>query len=145
MLKQGQSQAGFSLIEVLVALVILSIGVLGVAGLQIVALAQSAESNRQGLAALHLQSAADSLLIGEDYNNVVSALNDALATGEQLGTDGCVGSNNNQHVSITPDPNGEYTLYTIEIGWLPTDADNADSEEDDDGCARISREVRVNA
>ena len=145
MLKQGQSQAGFSLIEVLVALVILSIGVLGVAGLQIVALAQSAESNRQGLAALHLQSASDSLLIGEDYNSVSNALNDALSVGDQLGAEGCVGDGNDQHVSITPSANGEYTLYTIEIGWLRADADNSEGAEDDDGCARISREVRVNA
>ena len=142
MLKQRQTEAGFSLIEVLVALVILAIGVLGVAGLQIAALSQSAESNRQGLAALHLQSAADSLLMGESKSEVQDMLNDVLDDAFQLGQ-GCANdSDNHVHIAGTSD-NGS-TLYSIQIGWIPQDADAVGDAVNDDGCVVVTREVRVN-
>lgn len=140
MLKQRQTEAGFSLIEVLVAVVILSIGVLGVAGLQLVSLKQSEESTRQGLVALHLQSAADTLRIGERREDVEGDLNEALSEQAQLGAP----CNNNDFVSISPvtNPDG----YSIEIRWAARENrgnGEASSEANQDDCVVRRRVVRA--
>lgn len=50
---------GFTLIEVLVAVIVLAIGLLGVAGLQTVSMQQTAASDSRSIAILHAQTMAE--------------------------------------------------------------------------------------
>ncbi|MGH8302669.1 MAG: type IV pilus modification PilV family protein, partial [Steroidobacteraceae bacterium] len=52
---------GFSLIEVLVALIVLSVGLLGIAKMEALALASNAVAGRRALAAIEAASLADSM------------------------------------------------------------------------------------
>lgn len=54
---------GFTLIEVLVALLILAIGLLGVAGVQLVSMQQTANANLRTQATLHAQDMAERIRI----------------------------------------------------------------------------------
>jgi len=52
-------ESGFSMIEVLVALLVLAIGLLGVAGVQLLSMQQTANSTLRSEATLYAQTAAD--------------------------------------------------------------------------------------
>jgi type IV pilus assembly protein PilV len=58
---------GYSLLEVLVALVIISIGVLGIAAMQATALAGTHSSQSESLAAIEARSLADAMLANGGY------------------------------------------------------------------------------
>lgn len=58
---------GFSLLEVLVALIVLSVGLLGIAKMQALALSSTAVSTRRALAALEADSLADSMHVDRGY------------------------------------------------------------------------------
>lgn len=58
---------GFSLIEVLVALIVLSVGLLGIAKMQALALSSTAVATRRALAAIEAASLADSMHVNRGY------------------------------------------------------------------------------
>lgn len=58
---------GFSLLEVLVALIVLSVGLLGIAKMQALALSSTAVSTRRALAALEADSLAGSMHVNRGY------------------------------------------------------------------------------
>lgn len=77
----SRGQRGLSLIEVLVAVVILAIGLLGVAGVQVVSLQQTNNANIRTVANLHAQEVAELLRVngGQALANAeMTALNTRL-------------------------------------------------------------------
>ncbi len=58
---------GFSLIEVLVALIVLSVGLLGIAKMEALALSSTAVSSRRALAAIEAASLADAMHVNRGY------------------------------------------------------------------------------
>ena len=94
-IKNGINDRGFSLLEVVVALGIFSIGILAIAGLQITATSGNAKARFATEAATHAQDVAERLLV-LDYDH------DAPSTEFQLGT------------TILPDPpGGRYDIRYI--------------------------------
>lgn len=63
----GSRQEGFSLIEVLVALVVIAIGLLGIAKMQVLALTETANASRRSIAAIEAASLAASMHANNDY------------------------------------------------------------------------------
>lgn len=63
MLKNNSTQAGMSLIESMIALVIISVGLLGIAALQIVALQQSSSSQWHSKAVWYSYEMSDRILV----------------------------------------------------------------------------------
>lgn len=63
----SRSRAGFSLVEVMVALAIVSIGLLGIAKMQALALSSTGESKMRALAALEAASLASTMQADRDY------------------------------------------------------------------------------
>jgi len=96
-LKDGINNKGFSLLEVVVALGIFSIGILAIAGLQITATSGNAKARFATEAATHAQDVAERLLV-LDYDH------DAPSTEFQVGT------------TVLPDPpGGRYKIrYTVQ-------------------------------
>ena len=68
---------GFSLVEVLVALIVLSVGLLGIAKMQALALASTSVASKRALAAVEAQSLADSMHVNRGFwaNTNASGLN----------------------------------------------------------------------
>lgn len=62
-----RASAGFSLVEVLVALIVISIGLLGIAKLQAVALSSSSTAGKRSLAAIQAASLASSMHADRAY------------------------------------------------------------------------------
>jgi type IV pilus assembly protein PilV len=58
---------GFSLVEVLVALIVLSVGLLGIAKMEALALSSTAVSSRRALAAIEAASLADTMHVNRGY------------------------------------------------------------------------------
>ena len=67
MLKKASSQLGFSLLEVLVALVVLSVGLLGVVKLESVAYSSTNVASKRSIAALEASSLAASMHVNRGY------------------------------------------------------------------------------
>lgn len=59
--------AGFSLIEVLVALIVLSVGLLGIAKMEALALSSTSVASQRSLAAIEAASLADSMHVNRGY------------------------------------------------------------------------------
>jgi len=90
-----RSAAGFSLIEVMVALIIVSIGLLGIAKLQAVALSSTGTAGKRSLAAVEAASIASAMRADRTYwskpgapitttlqgNSIASSSDGALVTG----------------------------------------------------------------
>ena len=55
----GAGERGFTLIEILIAVIVLAIGLLGVAGLQTVSMQQTAASDSRSVAIMHAQTMAE--------------------------------------------------------------------------------------
>ncbi|MGM0434180.1 MAG: type IV pilus modification protein PilV [Pseudomonadota bacterium] len=55
----SRNQSGFSLMEVLVAVLIMSVGLLGLAGLQMLSVKQTSEADRASIAMLHANTIAE--------------------------------------------------------------------------------------
>jgi type IV pilus assembly protein PilV len=86
---------GFSLLEVLVALIVLSVGLLGIAKMQALALASTAVSTRRALAALEADSLADSMHVNKGYWDATASGLTFNLSGNQV--------TNNMPVSPAPD------------------------------------------
>ncbi|MCL7945878.1 type IV pilus modification protein PilV [Marinobacter sp. ATCH36] len=56
-----KTQRGITMIEVLVALLVLAVGLLGVAGMQTVSMQQTQGADRRSVATLHVQTMADEI------------------------------------------------------------------------------------
>jgi type IV pilus assembly protein PilV len=78
----GRKQKGFSLIEVLVALVVIAIGLLGIAKMQVLALTETANASRRSIAAIE----AASLVASMHANNYYWASGFAPASFTVVGT-----------------------------------------------------------
>ena len=112
----GKNQNGFTLIEVLVSMVVLSIGLLSIAAMQTSALKGNAQSNnlteRATIASNHI----------EHFLNIPFNDPDLI----DLSTDGIDNDGN----SIVDDPN---EMHTPESDGIDNDGDGAIDEPDDDG------------
>jgi type IV pilus assembly protein PilV len=66
MITRGRSQKGFTLLEVLIALLIVSFGMLGVAGLQLVTLKSNSSSQYRSLAIHFAQEISERMRVNDD-------------------------------------------------------------------------------
>ena len=57
--RHRRASSGFTMIEVLIALIIMAIGLLGVAGLQTVSMQQTAAADSRSVAIMHTQTMAE--------------------------------------------------------------------------------------
>jgi type IV pilus assembly protein PilV len=80
-------QSGFSLVEVLVALIIIAVGMLGIAKLEALAVSTTGGSRMRALAALEASSLADAMRADRDYWSAAPA---AAVTIDDTGTAGAV-------------------------------------------------------
>lgn len=62
-----RSERGFSMVEVLVALVVLAVGLLGIAKMQALALASTTVASKRALAAVEAESIADSMHVNRGF------------------------------------------------------------------------------
>jgi type IV pilus assembly protein PilV len=83
-----QRTLGFSLIEVLVAVVIISIGLLGIAAIQATSLSGTHTSQTESIAAIQARSLADAMLANPNYWNNSNTSPTALITISPSGTSG---------------------------------------------------------
>lgn len=58
---RGQAEGGFTMIEVLVAVLVLAIGLLGVASVQLLSMQQTSNANLRSQVTLHIQDMAEQL------------------------------------------------------------------------------------
>ena len=126
-------QRGFSLLEVLVTLILLSVGLLGVAALQLTSLRYAATSGGRNQAALFAQEVADRIRANNDpsvnyanatgaaancYNASGTCSADQLRLSDLADLNARVsdvkrGGLQNGQLNITPAPNG----YQVQITW----------------------------
>lgn len=110
-------QKGFSLIEVLIAVLILAIGLLGVAAVQYLSIQRTTDANLRSLATLQAQSIADTILVTGTFDS--SAVNEVIV--RELGPG----------ASVTASESGDE--WTITLTW-------EDSEDKEDKVeARLRR------
>lgn len=74
---------GFTLVEVLVALIVLSVGLMGIAKMEGLAIASTAVATRRSLAAIEAASLGDSMHVDKAYWNTASAA-DITISGNQV-------------------------------------------------------------
>lgn len=74
---RSHGAGGFSLVEVLIALIVLSVGLLGIAKMQALALSSTSVASRRALAAVEAESIADSMHVNRGFwaNTNASGLN----------------------------------------------------------------------
>ncbi|HEX8758359.1 MAG TPA: type IV pilus modification protein PilV, partial [Steroidobacteraceae bacterium] len=77
---------GFSLIEVLVALIVLSVGLLGIAKMEALALASNGVAGRRALAAIEAASLADSMHVNRTYWGSTASGANITVSGNQVAT-----------------------------------------------------------
>ncbi|WP_417536843.1 type IV pilus modification protein PilV [Methylophaga sp.] len=99
---------GVSMIEVMVAVLVLAIGLLGVAGMQTVSMQQTQGADRRSVASLHLQTIADEIrsergFSAGDVANWKRALNNDLGGSADL--------------TITENTVGTYREATLVASW----------------------------
>lgn len=99
--KPGSQQEGFSLIEVLIAVLILAIGLLGVAGVQYLSMQRTTDANLRSHANLQVQSIADTIRVTGTFDQ--DAVNEVVEA--ELGEDASVTATENS---------GE---WTITLAW----------------------------
>lgn len=104
-----QQSRGFSLIEVLIAVLILAIGLLGVAGVQYLSLQRTTDANLRSLATLQVQSIADTIRVTGTFDE--DAVNDVVTA--ELGPD----------ASVSASSSGDE--WTITLTW-----ENQEGDED---------------
>ncbi len=108
-------QGGFSIVEVLIAVLILAIGLLGVAGVQLASLQQTTSANLRSQATLYAQDAAERInASGGD----VPSLTDI--TTQMKGTLG-----EGSSIDVTTDS----STATITISWNEKEGNNAGYEK----------------
>jgi type IV pilus assembly protein PilV len=77
-------QSGFTLLEVLIALLVISIGLLGIAGMQALAINNTSVARVQSLAALEAASLASAMQANEAYWQKTGATTNATVNGTVL-------------------------------------------------------------
>ena len=82
--RSARSGAGFSLIEVMVALIIISIGLLGIAKLQAVALSSTGTAGKRSLAAVAAASIASAMHADRAYWSLASSATPTLVSGATI-------------------------------------------------------------
>jgi len=85
MIHHAPRQAGFTLLEVLVALLVISIGLLGIAGMQALAINNTSIARVQSLAAIQASSLASAMQANEAYWQKTGALASSTVNGTTLG------------------------------------------------------------
>lgn len=125
-----KSSGGFSLIEVLVALLILAIGLLGVAGVQVVSMQNTSNANLRTQATIYAQDMAEQIRAhggSQPSAAYVEAWEDRLV--QALGPDA--------EADITSDGN----VFEIKLDWIERDSAAADDGEADSPGAGRSRQT----
>ena len=84
MKRSARAMAGFSLIEVMVALIIISIGLLGIAKLQAVALSSTGTAGKRSLAAVEAASIASAMHADRAYWSLASSAVPTVITGTTI-------------------------------------------------------------
>jgi len=101
-------QQGLTMIEVLVAVLVLAVGLLGVAGMQTLSMQQTQGADQRSLAVLHIQTVADVLRSEKTLSATeLAKLKDELQ--KDLGDSATLDV---QHKDV-----GEYREATIEASW----------------------------
>lgn len=120
-------QRGFTLIEVVIALVILSVVMLGLAGTTGALLVQAAEDDRQATAVQLVHDRVDAILTDPDYDGL-----EAEYSGTETDLDG------------NPELERTTTFVRMDGGDDPVDAKKVTVEVDGEGLTRpVSRTVVV--
>lgn len=88
--KAPSCEHGFSLLEVLVALLVLSIGLLGLAALQTTGLKLNHQSYERTQATLQAYDIIDRIRANKNGNTTVNSTYDSVALGAQPGSTNCV-------------------------------------------------------
>jgi len=122
---------GFSLLEVMVAMVIFAVGLLGLAGMQVIALENSSESSSRNQAIILAYSMSDRMMANRQARDayLVSSLtslpvNDSCTLGNCLSS-GIVSYDqsqwkqniNQQLLSGSGEITGAYPNYTVTVRW----------------------------
>ena len=84
MINHPPRQAGFTLLEVLIALLVISIGLLGIAGMQALAINNTSIARVQSLAALQAASLASAMQANEAYWQKTGATTNTAVNGAVL-------------------------------------------------------------
>lgn len=128
----GKSQSGFSMVEVLVAVIILAVGLLGVAGVQLASLQQITTANQRTQATLFTQDLAEKLRLSADGELTTAELNAVKAQMRAV-----MGSAADVTISKEDD------IATITVSW----SERKTSEETSDGStsavSKFDMEVRL--
>lgn len=107
-----KQQHGFSLIEVLIAVLILTIGLLGVAGVQYLSLQRTNDANLRSLATLQTQSIADTIRVTGTFDQ--SAVDDVISA--ELGAS----------ASVSANQDGDE--WTVTLSWESQEGDENSAE-----------------
>ncbi|NVD35620.1 type IV pilus modification protein PilV [Marinobacter lutaoensis] len=118
--RQKFYQAGFTMIEVLVAVLVLAIGLLGVAGVQLVSMQQTTNSALKSEATMYVQSVAERLR---------SNGGDNLSATDKAALEAMISADLGAEAELDVDVNGDEA--TIELTWDERDpfADDGMSQQ----------------
>ncbi|RBW48199.1 type IV pilus modification protein PilV [Marinobacter sp. F3R11] len=111
-LLSGKPQGGFTMIEVLVAVLVLAIGLLGVAGVQLVSMQQTVNSTLRSEATMYAQTVAERL---RSNGGATLSTTDMAALKKQMLAD--LGSGADLKVTM----NGTATSAEVEVTWVERD------------------------
>lgn len=109
-MRRGLNESGFSMIEVLIAVLILAIGLLGVAGVQLLSMQQTSNSTLRSEATLYAQSAADRVRA-----NGGDVLSSSELTGLEANMQQVLGSDSDLQMSVSAD------VAQITVQWTEKD------------------------
>jgi type IV pilus assembly protein PilV len=152
---RNQQCSGFSLVETLVTLIIISVGLLGVVGMQVAGIKNNQSAYYRTQATILASDMADRLRFNSDraadYNGFNTTSSNAAVPSACAGTLGCSDSNlvtmdkaewtnlikGTNGIVLLPNATGSIALvagttnrYTITVNWNETNWDTADKKTD---------------